>query len=149
MAETNLSEILRGGSLDRRIQILGLTYNKVNGEGRRAYASIMSVRAAKDETGGGEEEKAGTVVAISTVNWTIRYNSQLSVQEPRYEAMALSEIVSDPVYLRDMDNQIIYDLQGNPLIDLDNSGLTQIYDILHIEEVGRRVAHVITAQRWQ
>ena len=149
MAETKISEILRGGNLDRRIQILGLTYDKVKGESRRVYASIMSCRASREEIGGGEEEKAGSIVEVSQVAFTIRYNSQLSVQSKKYAAMALSEIIDDPVYLRDLDDQIIYDLQGNPLIDLDASGLTQVYDILHVEELGRRVGHVITAERWR
>jgi len=149
MAETHLSEILRGGDLDRRIQILGLTYDKVKGEGRRTYSSIMSVRAAREDAGGGEEEKSGTITEVKTVLFTIRYNSQFSTQTKKYEALQLSEVVNDPVYLRDLANQIIYDLQGNPLIDLEASGLTKTYDILHIEEVGRRVGHVITAQLWR
>jgi hypothetical protein len=145
---TQISGLIPAGSLDRRIQILGLTYTKTKGEAIRAYAEILSVRAAKAETGGGEEEKSGTVVALGTVVWTIRYHTQISVESPNYEALALSEIVGDPIYLLDEDNQIMYDLFGNPLISIEDSG-SIFYDILHIEEIGRKVGYNITAQRWR
>ena len=145
---SNISALIPAGSLDRRIQILGLTYTTVKGEAVRSYAEILSVKAAKAETGGTEEERSGTVIALGTAVFTIRYNSQLSTQSPNYEALALSEVIGDPVYLLDLDNQILYDLFGNPLVSIEESS-TVFYDILHIDEIGRRVGHNITAQRWR
>lgn len=148
MAETAISEIIKAGDLDRRIQIMGLTYTTVEGEAIENWAQILSLKARKEPEGGTEEEKSGTVVALGTVAWTIRYNTQISVETPNYEALRVSELVGDPIYLLDGDNQIMYDLFGNPLISLENSGYVT-YDILNIEEIGRKVAQRITAQRWR
>lgn len=148
MAQTQLSELLRAGSLDRRIQILELTYTKVRGEAREAYVQRFSLKANKSEEGGTEEEGGGTVIAIGTVQWLVRYQSQFSVLTKTYETMRLMEITSDPIYLRDENDQILYDLSGNPLLSLEQSP-NVIYDILHISEIGRKVGHLITAQRWR
>jgi hypothetical protein len=145
---TQISGLITAGSLDRRIQILGLTYSKVKGESTPAYSELLSVKAAKEETGGSEEEKSGTIVALGQVVWTIRYNTQISVEAKNYEALAISELIGDPIYLLDLGGQIMYDLFGNPLLSIENSG-SIFYDILHIAEIGRKVGHTITSQRWR
>lgn len=145
---SELSGLLKAGSLDRRIQILELTYVKVRGEAREGYTQILSLKANKSEEGGTEEEAGGTVVAFGTVQWLVRYQSQFSVLGKKNTTLKLLEMTSDPVYLRDNDDQILYDLSGNPLLSLEQSPNIG-YDILHIAEVGRKVGHLITAQRWQ
>ena len=142
------SGLIPAGSLDRRIQILGLTVTKIKGEGVRSYAEILSIRAGKTESGGSEEEKSGTIVGLGQVVWTIRYATQIASQSPNYTALALSEIVGDPIYLLDLGGQIMYDLFGNPLVSIEDSG-SIFYDILHIAEIGRKVGMQITAQRWR
>lgn len=145
---TQISGLIPAGSLDRRIQILGLTYTKVKGESIPTYSELLSIRAAKEETGGSEEEKSGTIVSLGTVVWTIRYATQIAAESKNYEALKVSELIGDPIYLLDLDNQIMYDLFGNPLISIENSG-SIFYDILHIAEIGRKVGYTITSQRWR
>jgi hypothetical protein len=145
---TQISGLIKAGDLDRRIQILGLTYTQIEGEAIESWSEILSLKAMKEPEGGNEEERSGTVVALGTVAWTIRYNTQISVENPNYEALKVSELVGDPVYLLDLDSQIMYDLFGNPLISIENSG-SVLYDILNIEEIGRKVGQRITAQRWR
>lgn len=143
-----ISGLIKAGNLDRRIQVLGLTYSKVRGEARETYAEILSTRAAKLETTGSEDEGGGTLIAVGTVEWVIRYHSVLATEPKNYEAMRLVEITDDPTYLLDGQGQIMRDLYGNPLISLvESQSIT--YEILHIAEVGRKIGHTITAQRWR
>lgn len=148
MAITHISELLKAGSLDRRIQILGLTYTKVEGEARPVYAELLNVRASKTEGSGIEEDKIGSVVSTATVTFTIRYNSQIVVETKNYEALRLAEVMDEPVYLLDLGGQIMYDLFGNPLISIEDTEAIQ-YDIVHVEELGRKVGMVLTCERWR
>ena len=148
MPQTHLSELLRAGDLDRRIQILKLTYTKVEGEAIEGYSVLQTVWASKEETGGGEEEKSGTIVGLGTVVWTIRKNNQILVQSKKGPAMKVRESINEPVYMRDDDGEILTDLEGNPLVTLD-PGYDIAYDILHVEEIGRGVGMALTTERWQ
>lgn len=145
---SNISRIQKAGELDRRIQLLGLTYTKVKGEARRTYSQIFTLAAAKDPQGGTETVKAGAVTSVSGVVWRIFYNTEITTETPGYEAMIINEVVYAPVYLRDFEGNIMYDFNGHPMIDMDDTN-TILYDIKDIQEVGRRVAMDLICERWR
>lgn len=140
--------ILNAGDLDRKIQVLGLTITKTKGEARRSYAQILSVPSAKDPQGGTEGVKAGAVTNVGTVIFRIRYNTTIITEPKNYEAMQVGESIDAPVYLLDLSGQIMYDLYGNPLISIIDT-TTVLYNILDIQEVGRRVAMDLICERWR
>lgn len=143
---SNISGFTKAGELDRRIQLLGLTYTEIKGEKVETYSEILTMPAQKSEQGGTEQIKAGAITHLSTVQFLVRYNSQIRSQSPNYEAMQLAEVLDTPNYLLDNDGQILYDLFGNPLVSIDNS-TTVLYDIIDVTEVGRKVEMILTCER--
>lgn len=145
---SNISGFTRAGELDRRIQLLGLTYTKIKGEEVETFAEILTMPAQRTDQGGNEQIKAGSVTHLSQVQWLIRYNSQIISQTPNYEAMKLAEVIDSPVYLQNNAGQILYDIFGNPLVSVDNT-TTVLYDIIDVQEIGRKVEMLLICERWR
>ena len=144
-----ISQIITAGELDRRIRVFKLVETKQKGENNQTWTEIFSTWAKREDVAGAVSDKAGADTALFTVQFTIRYNTQFLAEDKIYETLRIWDRAYAPVYMRDRDGNVMYDLSGNPLLSLESGDFNQAHRILQFQELGRKIGMLITCEGWR